>query len=93
MEERNLCSQGSYSSADQNTFSTCWCLIMIKLQSVIINRIHFNTFGAGGLEYNPPIHFCLHIDGPISGEVSLQFSEGAYMKQFTVYIHENLYST
>ena len=27
----------------KNSFSICWCLI--KLQNVIINQIHFNTFG------------------------------------------------
>ena len=44
--KQKKCFKTSYScSADQSTFCVYWFLI--KLHNIIINQIHFNTFGGG----------------------------------------------
>ena len=74
----------SYSSAEQNTF--CICCLLIKLQNIIINRIHFCALRAGhiskgvgdGLTIGSI--FCLQLDEPITGGVPI--SGELYKLQF-----------
>ena len=57
-----------YSSAGQNTFYIYWFLI--KPQNVMINRIHFHTFGGGSYPGKLIIRytfiFCLQRGGPMA---------------------------
>ena len=60
-----------YRSAGQNTFYIYWFLI--EPQNVMINRIHFHTFGGGSYPGKLIIRytfiFCLQRGGPMAGGV------------------------
>ena len=60
---------------------TAWCF---RLQNVIINQFHFNTFGGWGAN-NRTYFFCSPVDGLSTGRGELIIvSRGTYQNQFTV---------